>query len=61
MAFIVLFYLMVTGMVFVSHYEQTQDECKIIVRKHWIRYFGMCLAWPLILLRKNNGFTTGDR
>ena len=56
MFYIVLFYVLVAGLVWVTRYEQTPDDFKAEVRKHWIKYFVQCLGWPVTLIRRDKGF-----
>ena len=56
MSYIICFYLLVAGWMFVVSYEATPEELKGEVRNHWVKYFGQCLLWPFKLVRKSKGF-----
>lgn len=56
MCYIIGFYLVVAGWVYIISYEATADEFKEEVRKHWPKYFCQCLAWPFNLVHSGKGF-----
>ena len=56
MGWLITFYLIVAGWVYIVSYEATDENLKEEVRKHWLKYFGQCLAWPFIIVHSGKGF-----